>query len=78
MLRFTHLVEVHQQQKIAHTQMGDLLVIIVLVYANNGGSPVKFSIGVKTNIFDSPNNTSSGLAVYNAWFYTPCGSPKND
>ena len=58
--------------------MGGSIIINVLVYTQNGGSPIISSIGLNTNIFDSPNNNSSGLEVENVWVYTPGGSPKNN
>ena len=56
--------------------MGGSLIINVLVYTHNGGPTVTSSIGLKTNICDSSNNISGGLAVDNVWVYTPGGSPK--
>ena len=58
--------------------MGGSLIINLLVYMLNGGSPVTNSIGLKTDIWDSPNNTSGDLAAYNDWVYTPSGSPKTN
>ena len=87
-LRFTYLMEVHQQHiNSLHTnqwftnyqrkkEMGGSLIINVLVYTHNGGSPVMSSIGFRTNICDSPNNSSGGLEVDYVWFYTHIGSPK--
>ena len=45
--------------------MGGSLMINILVYIHNGGSPVTSSIGLKPNIFYSSNNPSGGLAVEN-------------
>ena len=55
--------------------MGASIIINLLVYTHNDGSPVTPSIGLKINIYDSTNNSSSGLAVDNDWVYTP-GGPK--
>ena len=58
--------------------MGGSLLINILIYMHNGGSPVTSSIGLNTNVYDSPNNTFGRLAVDNVWVYTPIGSPKHN
>ena len=51
------------------------LIINVLVYTHNGGSPVTSSIDLKINICDSHKNNFGGLTVDNFWLYMPGGSP---
>ena len=58
--------------------MGGSLIINLLVYMNSVGSLVTHSTDLKTNIWDSPNNTSGDLTVDNDWVYTPGGSPKTN
>ena len=53
--------------------MGGSLIINVLVYTHNIHSPVTYSIGLKSNICDSHNNTSDCLSVFNAWVCTTGG-----
>ena len=48
--------------------MGGSIIINVLVYTKNGGSPITSSIGLKTNIVDSPKN------LFNV--YTPSGGTR--
>ena len=50
-----------------YTPMGGSLLINILIYMHNGGSPVTSSIGLNTNVYDSPNNTFGRLAVDNVW-----------
>ena len=57
--------------------MGVSLITNVLVYTQNVYFPVMYSIGLKTNICDPPNNPSDGLVVDYVWVYTRDGSWKN-
>ena len=63
-------------KEISYIPMGGSLIINVLVYTHNRGSPVMSSVGLKPNICGWPNNHYGSLTVEYVWVYTPSVLPK--